>query len=810
MRAPLLLFALLLPPAAPGGTPPADYPVTPVPFTAVEFTDGFWSRRIDVNRNVTLPHNFVECENTGRIDNFVFAAGLKQGKHTGYQFNDSDIYKVIEGASYSLLAHPDTDLVRTIDSIIVFIAAAQEPDGYLYTPRRLITPDYAPPGGKERWVGMKDGSHELYTVGHLYEAAAAHFAATGKRSLLTVALRSADLVCSTFGPGLRGEVPDHQEIEIGLCTLYRVTGDEKYLRTAKWFLDQRGNAQGHELLGEYAQDDRPILDQEGAEGHAVRAAYMYSAMADVTALGGDDTYLPALERIWRDVVNRKLYVTGGIGAVGRSEGFSQAYTLPNFSAYCETCASIALALWSQRMFLLKGDAQYIDVLERVMYNAILSGVSMNGDTFFYPNPLGSYRGAERSSWFACACCPPNVLRFIAGVGGYAYAQRAGDLYVNLFASGRGTIERPGGALTVRQETRYPWDGDVRITLEPARPGEFTVYVRIPGWAVHRPVPGTLYSVLGPMPGSVPGRRVGPAAADITLRVDGTPVPLVLKNGYAVIRRKWKTGDFISLALPMPVQRIIANDSLEDDRGKTALERGPLVYCLEGIDARDGHVTDLVIPDSAAITHEFRGDMLNGITILHGRGYTAERTLGGEVVAGEEREFRAVPYYAWAHRGKCEMTVWPARTLASALPLPAPTLARRSSVSASHDIAAYAVNDQILPKNSSDESTPRIHWWPRKGTTEWVQYDFPGAQSVSRAEVYWFDDTGEGECRVPKSWRILYREGDRWIPVANTVPYVIEKDRSTPVSFEAVRTASLRIEIDLQAGFSAGIYEWKVE
>jgi hypothetical protein len=242
MRAPLLLLALFLPPAAPGGNAPSDYPITPVPFTAVEFTDGFWSRRIDVNRNVTLPHNFVECENTGRIDNFVFAAGLKQGKHTGYQFNDSDIYKVIEGASYSLLAHPDTDLVRTIDSIIVFIAAAQEPDGYLYTPRRLITPDYAPPGGKERWVGMKDGSHELYTVGHLYEAAAAHFAATGKRSLLTVALRSADLICSTFGPGKRGEVPDHQEIEIGLCKLYRVTGDEKYLRTAKWFLDQRGNA----------------------------------------------------------------------------------------------------------------------------------------------------------------------------------------------------------------------------------------------------------------------------------------------------------------------------------------------------------------------------------------------------------------------------------------------------------------------------------------------------------------------------------------------------------------------------------------
>jgi hypothetical protein len=318
------------------------------------------------------------------------------------------------------------------------------------------------------------------------------------------------------------------------------------------------------------------------------------------------------------------------------------------------------------------------------------------------------------------------------------------------------------------------------------------------------------NALGHEPGGILGRAPGQVPEGITLSVDGRPVPIVLNKGYAAIRRTWKKGDIITLELPMPVQRIVANDSLEDDRGKIALERGPLVYCMEGVDASDGHVTDLVIPDSAPITHEFRNDILNGVTILHGRGYTAERTLGGDVIAGDAREFRAVPYYAWAHRGKCEMTVWPARTLSSALPLPAPTLARRSRVSASHDVAAYAVNDQMLPKNSSDESVPRMHWWPRKGTTEWVQYDFPGAQSVSRAEVYWFDDTGEGECRLPKSWRILYREGDRWMPVANSVPYSIERDRSTPVSFEAVRTESLRIEIELQAGFSTGIYEWKVE
>jgi len=423
---------------------------------------------------------------------------------------------------------------------------------------------------------------------------------------------------------------------------------------------------------------------------------------------------------------------------------------------------------------------------------------MKGDAFFYPNPLGSFRGAERSPWFACACCPPNVLRFVAGVGGYAYAEREGDIYVNLFASGRAVIPRSGGDLTVIQETRYPWEGDVRITLEPSHTEEFTVNVRIPGWARDRPVPGTLYRVIEPRKGIV------------RLSVNGTQLPLLAGNGYAAIRRTWKKGDVISLVLPMDVQRIVANDSLEDDRGKTALARGPLVYCLEGVDATDGHVTAMVIPDTAVITHEFRPDVLNGVTMLHGRGYTAERTLGGDVIAGAGRGFTAIPYYAWAHRGKTEMTVWPARTLGTALPLPAPTLAWRSSVRASHDVPAYAANDQMLPKNSADESVPRMHWWPRKGTTEWVQYDFPAPQSVSRSEVYWFDDTGEGECRVPKSWRILYRDGDQWKPVTNDVPYSVGKDRSIPVSFAPVRTESLRLEVELESGFSAGIFEWRVE
>ncbi|HUI10404.1 MAG TPA: beta-L-arabinofuranosidase domain-containing protein [Bacteroidota bacterium] len=801
--APLVAATLLLPLSADGGkTPPReqkrDYPIRAVPFTAVQFDDGFWSRRIDVNRRVTIPHNFYECETTGRIDNFVFASGMKQGKHRGYQFDDSDIYKVIEGASYSLLAHPDRNLDRTIDSIIVYIAAAQEPDGYLYTPRRLITPDYAPPGGAERWVGMKDGSHELYTAGHLYEAAAAHFAATGKKTLLDVALRNADLVCATFGPGRRQEVTDHQEIEIGLCKLYRVTGDEKYLRTAKWFLDERGDARGHALLGEYAQDDRPIVDQPGAEGHAVRAAYMYAGMADVSALTGNGEFLPALDRFWRDVVSRKLYLTGGIGATGRNEGFSAPYALPNFSAYCETCASIALALWSQRMFLLKGDAQFVDVLERAMYNAILSGVSMEGDAFFYPNPLGSYHGAQRSPWFACACCPPNVLRFVAGAGGYAYAVREGDIYVNLFASNRALVARSGGDVTITQETRYPWEGTVRIRVDPAQGGDFALCIRIPGWATGTPVPGALYATLDTARGTA------------GFEVNGEAVTPPVRLGYALIRRTWLKGDSVTVRFPMAIHRIIASDSVEDDRGKVALQRGPLVYCLEGADSPDGHVTDMVIPDTASLTAEFLPDLLGGVTVLRGRGYTAARTLGGDVVAGEARDFTAIPYYAWAHRGTCEMSVWAGRTLQSALPLPAPTLAYRSRVSASHDVRAEAVHDQLLPKNSSDQSVPYAHWWPRKGTTEWVEYDFPAAETVSRCEVYWFDDAGEGECRVPKAWRVLYKEGPDWKPAAEGAPSESEKDAPTSVSFAPVHTSSLRLEMDFREGFSGGIFEWKVE
>jgi DUF1680 family protein len=775
-----------------------DYPLKPVPFNTVQIHDGFWSPRLETNRTVTIPHDFKECEETGRIDNFAIAGGLQQGKYRGLQFNDSDVFKVIEGASYSLAIHRDAELERYLDDVIAKIAAAQESDGYLYTPRRLIRDDYQPPGGKERWVGIKDGSHELYNVGHLYEAAVAHYLATGKRSLLDVALKNADLLCDTFGPGKRGEVPGHQEIEIGLSKLYRVTGKEKYLKLAKFYLDERGNAKGHELMGEYAQDYKPVRDQEEAVGHSVRAAYMYSGMLDVAALSGDDSYVKALDRIWEDVVGTKMYITGGIGATGGNEGFSHPYVLPNLSAYCETCAAIANALWNERMFLYHGDAKYLDVLERVIYNGFLSGVSMAGDKFFYPNPLESFRGAERSPWFECACCPPNVARFIPSIAGSIYAQDGTDLYVNLFVGSETSLSLKTGAVHIRQETRYPWDGSVRITLDPESAGEFGMKIRIPGWARNRPVPSDLYYYLDKNDEKV------------IIKVNGQPTTFTLDKGFASLHRVWRKGDVVDVDFPMPIRRVVANDKLRDDRGKVALQRGPIVFCIEGVDTRGGNVLNLVLHDNVPLRTEFRPDLLIGVQVIQASAIPTRRTLDGKVVVGQEQDFAAIPYYAWAHRGPAQMNVWMARVEESALPSPAPTIAYTGKVSVSGTRRADAVNDQLEPQSSNDHSIPFFHWWPRKGTQEWVQYDFKKPETVSSVEVYWFDDTGVGECRVPAAWRVLYREGDQWKAVNEADSYGVEKDRYNKTTFSPVTTDGLRLEVQLSPDYSAGLFEWKVE
>jgi DUF1680 family protein len=634
-----------------------DYNVKPVPFNEVRVRDGFWMPRLQINRTVTIPYCFEKCEETDRISNFEKAAGLRQGKHEGIYFNDSDVYKVMEGAAYSLQVHPEAMMRLYLDKLIAIMAAAQWEDGYLYT--FYSVPQKQP---QMRWTNEKD-MHEQYCMGHMLEAAVAHYQVTGNKSFLNVATRCADYICQTFGPGRRTDPPGHQEIEIGLCRLYRVTGDSKYLDTAKFFLDQRGRTGNRgpkgdgKLYGEYAQDHIPVVEQTRAVGHSVRAMYMYTGMADVAALTGNMDYIKAIDAIWYDVVSTKLYVTGGIGAAAGSEGFGGRYELPNLTAYCETCASFANIFWNHRMFLMHGDAKYIDVLERTLYNAALSGISMTGDRFFYPNPLESDGSHERSPWFGCACCPSNVARFIPSVPGYAYACKGNDVYVNLFIGGEATVETATNKVLIEQETEYPWKGDIKIAVEPEKSGTFAVYVRIPGWARNEPVPSDLYK----FEDTVPDKPV--------LKVNGERVTPSLEKGFARIERPWQKGDTIDLSLPMPVRRIVAHPQVRADRGKVALQRGPLVFCLEGPD-NDGKVANLVIADDAPIKTEDRPDLLNRVMVLTGTAQVAKRTVEGGVVAAGTRPFTAIPYYAWAHRGRSPMTVWVAREVQAARPEPA--------------------------------------------------------------------------------------------------------------------------------------------
>jgi uncharacterized protein len=774
--------------AATAAAPPKDYPIQPVPFTAVHVQDSFWSPRLETNRAVTVWYDFHRCEETGRIDNFAKAAGLMKGEFKGIPFDDSDVYKVIEGASYSLAIAPDPKLDKYLDDLIAKIAAAQEPDGYLYTARRLFPPEKMPGmSGPARWTRL-GGSHELYNVGHLYEAAAAHFQATGKRSLLDVATKNADMLCKTFGPGSDQlkEPPGHEEIEIGLCKLYRVTGQQRYLDLAKFYVELRGRADTHKLRGENQQDHKPIYEQDEAVGHAVRAGYYYSGVADVAALTGDEKLIAAIDRLWENVASKKLYLTGGIGATRHGEAFGGNYELPNKTAYNETCAAIANALWNERMFLLHGDAKYLDVLERIIYNGFLSGVALTGSEFFYPNPLASDATYKRSPWFGCACCPVNIVRFLPELPGYIYAARGNEAYVNLFIGGTGKLVIGETPVELRQETRYPWDGRVTITVTPGKKAAFTLNVRIPGWARSLPVPGDLYHYDDAL------------MPQIKLAVNGKPVPHSPKKGFAQIKRTWQAGDTVTLELPMPVRRVVAHPSVRENVGRFAVERGPLVYCAEGADnpgnirgeSRAGKVLNRVFLGKVTFVVEARPDLLGGLTLVKMKSDTQD----GDMLA-------LIPYCLWENRGPNEMTVWFRNQ-------PAPPEPWTASYCFPND-SVEACFDGLLPKNSNDHKIPRMTWWDHKGTAEWVERTFDKPTKLSAAEVYWFDDTGKGGCRVPQSWRLLYKDGEQWKPVAVKSDYGVNRDQFNRVTFDPVTTTALRLEVQLQPKFSGGILEWRM-
>jgi DUF1680 family protein len=777
-----------------------DYPIQPVPFTSVRLTDDFWAPRIKKNATVTIPIAFGYCESTGRVKNFEIAAGLDTGKfQTIYPFDDSDVFKIIEGASYSLQTYPDPNLESYLDTLIYKIGRAQEPDGYLYT-NRTIAEKHGGKGlhewaSKNRWEMDSVLSHELYNMGHLYEAAVGYYQATGKRTLLDIALKSADLVAKDFGPDRLKVWPGHQVIEMGLVKLYRVTGDRKYLDLAKFFLDYRGPG-GQQ----YNQAHIKPVNQREAVGHSVRATYMYSGMADIAAIEHDTAYLNAITRIWEDLTYRKMYITGGIGASGGNEGFAGPYNLPNMSAYCETCASIGDIFTNERLFLLHGEAKYIDILEKTLYNSMLSGVSLSADRFFYPNPLESNGQHNRQAWFGCACCPSNVARFVPAIPGYIYAQKGRDIYVNLYISNEGRIALGEDTVDITQKANFPWDGKVEITINPQATARFSLSLRIPGWARNEAIPGGLYSFVDQNPETV------------TIVVNGEMLSNAdIRDGYALINRKWKKGDRVELNLPMPVRKVIADDRITADEKKIAFQRGPVIFCAEWPDNNSGNVLDLVLDRDAPATTGFRQDLLGGTQVITTTGSGVKKTLDGKLELLPEEPVTMIPYALWNNRGPGQMMVWMPTAPESARPLPAPTVAFRSTVKASKPTRDLkAVNDQVEPSNSNDHSVSYYHWWPDKNSWEWVQYDFDKPQTVSKTRVYWFDDGPHGGCRIPDEWEILYLNGNIWQPVKNKNPYKVTKDGWDQLSFDPVKTKSIKIKVKLNKDFASGIYEWIVE
>ena len=659
----------------------SGYPYTQVPFTSVKITSNtFWGDRIQAAREVTIPLAFSKCESEHRYKNFEMAAytlqhpghpGLQTpewdvAKFMGFSFDDTDVYKTIEGASYVLQTYPDAKLKAYIDSVLDVVGAAQESDGYLYT-ARTINPEH-PHGwaANRRWAAEEHASHELYNLGHMVDAACAHYQATGSTKFLDIAKRYADCVIKEVGPnpGQACVVPGHQIAEMALARLYVLTGEKKYLDEAKFLLDYRGKTPHKDI---YSQSDKPVVEQTEAWGHAVRAGYMYAGMADVAALTGDSDYIKAIDTIYENIVSRKYYLTGGVGARHAGESFGADYELPNLTAYNETCAAISMVYLFERMFLLHGDAKYIDCLERTLYNGVISGMSVDGGKFFYPNPLssdGQYRfnadgTMTRQPWFGCACCPSNLCRFIPSMPGYIYGVRDKDLYVNLFAANTATIALGGKNVTLEQSTQYPWDGDISIKVLQNKAKVFNMMIRIPGWVQSRVVPSDLYLYADDV---MPGYEI---------TVNGQTIEGELENGYLVINRNWKKGDIVRIHFDMPVRTVTASPRVADDRGRIAVERGPLVYCAEWADnngVNPHHVllqkvtgTQLKVMNDYTIQNTEGNGKTFGVTAISVPAQEAQINEDGRLIA-KDVNLTLIPYYAWNHRGAGKMDVWLARSL----------------------------------------------------------------------------------------------------------------------------------------------------
>ena len=782
------------------------YPYDPVPFTSVKVTDAFWGQRLQASREVTIPLAFSKCEETGRYENFVKAANPSDDYVVGgYSFDDTDVYKTIEGASYLLQTYPDKKLMKYIDSVLVIVAAAQEPDGYLYTSRTMNPKKPHEWAGTKRWELVEDLSHEFYNLGHMVEGAIAHYQATGKRNFLDIAIRYADCVIREIGEG-EGQVvrvPGHQIAEMALAKLYRITGEKKYIDMAKFFLDKRGYTS---RTDEYSQAHKPVLQQDEAVGHAVRAAYMYAGMADVAAMTGDKSYIEAIDRIWDNIVTKKLYITGGIGATNQGEAFGKNYELPNMSAYCETCAAIGNVYVNHRLFLLHGHAKYYDVLERTLYNGLISGISLDGGGFFYPNPLQSMGQHQRRPWFGCACCPSNVCRFIPSLPGYIYAVKDNDVYVNLFMANDVNLKVNGKKVSLKQTTEYPWNGDVNVKITRNSAGKFAMKIRIPGWVQGEVVPSDLYTYTD-------GKRL-----KYNVKVNGEDVTSELNNGYFTIDRKWKKGDKVSVHFDMEPRTVKAHGKVEADRGRVAVERGPVVYCAEWPDNNFDVLSVLMNRNPKFEVEKSSMTIENaGVTVTHPfqKIKTSVQTLSydekGRLIA-KDQTLNMIPYYAWAHRGTGNMAVWLPNEVSATRPVTAATLASKSKIDASHKTTSLtSITDGLVPADENDRTIPYYHWWPKEGTTEWVSYEFPTEMTVSSATVYWYDDAPWGGCRVPKSWKVYFKDASgNWTPVHNPDKYGISKGNPNVVNFDPVKTKALKLEIVQPDKNSSGIFEWEVK
>ena len=579
-----------------------------IDFSHVKINDNFWSPRLSKHVSATLPVCIDQIENqTGRIRNFENAA-KGEGEHSGIFFDDSDVYKALEGMAYSLINNPDPELEKKADEWIDKFAAAQQPDGYINT-------FYTLTGLDKRWTNMD--KHEMYCAGHMIEAGVAYYQATGKRKLLDVCIRMTDHMMSQFGPGKRHWVPGHEEIELALVKLYQTTQEQKYLDFAYWLLEERGH--GHGTMGDegkwnpvYYQDIVPVRQLTDISGHAVRCMYLYCGMADVAALKNDTGYIAAIDRLWDDVVHRNMYITGGIGSSHDNEGFTEDYDLPNLDAYCETCASVGMVLWNQRMNQLTGDSKYIDVLERSLYNGALAGISLGGDRFFYVNPLESKGDHHRQEWYGCACCPSQLSRFLPSIGNYIYASSDDALWVNLYIGNTGQIRIGETDILLTQETDYPWDGSVKLTISTSQPLEKEIRLRIPDWC-----------------------------KTYDLSINGKRINVPKEKGYAVIK-DWKSQDVIALDMDMPVEIVAADPHVKENFDKRAIQRGPLVYCMEEID-NPVYFDQIQLSPSTTFQTAFASDILNGIKTIKTNGRAQSATF--------------IPYYAWDNRKAGKMRVW---------------------------------------------------------------------------------------------------------------------------------------------------------